>query len=283
MRNYLIASDLSSRSLAAIGRAVALLAAELEAGVPARLTLLHVMDDSLPLPPDPEASLRAQLGDVAHAGHIDLLCRGGDPDQVILAVADELDAHLILMGVPRPRRFLQGLAGTTAERVVSETSRPLAVIRNTPSRQWRHVMLALDSDESASQLIALAQERRLLADADVTVLQATNLPGPGQLRTGGLSSVDLQNLDMHAMAEREHRLRRRLRHHFAPGHRLDFAMRHGAAAEAILALQSDNQFDLVVMGARGRGRLMRRVLGSTSAEIIERIDTDLLCIPLSAG
>lgn len=288
MRNYLIASDLSSRSAAALGRALAILAADLRAGIQARLTVLHVMDDAGPDRPELLDMLRAKLGDPPQADRIDCLCLAGDPDETILAVAAKLEAHLILMGVPRPRRFLQGLTGTTAERVLSESKCPLAVIRNPATgnrtkQDWNRILLASDKDDAAPQVVTGAEALGYLSGADVTVLHATNLPEPTRLRTGGLSSVDLQNLDMHAMAEREHRLRRQLHPHFATVRHLDFAMRHGAAAEAILDLQASNHFDLVIMGARGRGSLMRTILGSTSAEIIRRINTDLLCIPLAQG
>lgn len=281
MRNYLIASDLSPRSAAALDRALALLAADLAAGRAARLALVHVMDDAAPARRDLPRLVRAQLHDQSLARHVDVICRPGDPDQVILGLADDLGAQLILMGVPRPRRFLQGLTGTTSERVLNEARVPLAVIRQPGGRAWDRILLALDDDDTMPQLVATAEALDCLAGADVTVLQATNLPGPAQLRTGGLGSVDLQSLDMHAMAEREHRLRRRLRGRFAATRHLDFAMRHGAAADAIVQMQASSHADLVVMGSRGRGSLARRILGSTSAEIIRRIDADLLCIPLA--
>ena len=50
MSNYLVASDLSARSDAALSRAVALLRADRQRGQPARITLLHVVDEAICAP-----------------------------------------------------------------------------------------------------------------------------------------------------------------------------------------------------------------------------------------
>ncbi|MFT4014126.1 MAG: universal stress protein [Paracoccus sp. (in: a-proteobacteria)] len=276
MRNLLIASDLSSRSQAALGRALALA----EAGTgETRLSVLHVADDAGPDDgAGPELRVQA-FGRQDNRPDLALIRRHGDPDAVIAQVAHELGAALVLMGVPRPRRFPDALSGTTAERVLNDSALPVAVIRNPPEQPWRRILIALEDDDGAIPLVAAAEALDLFAGADVTVLSATNLPGPQQLRTTGLSEIYLQTLDMHATEERGQALRRRLRDHFQGVNRLDFALRHGAPGQAILDLQANEGFDLVIMGARGRGRLARRLLGSTSAEMIRLLDTDLICLP----
>ena len=281
MRNYLVASDLSERSDPALDRAVDLMRQARAAGETAAITLLHVLDRDASHHPDAARALRDRIAALPERDAIRCLALPGDADETILSVAQDSGAALILMGIPRPRRFLQGLAGTTAERVLSDSRQPVAVIRRPGLAPWRRVLLASDQDAAALGVVQAMQALGLLQGTDLTVLHATNLPGPPQMRTGGMSSVDLQRLDMHAMAELEHRLRRRLRDRLGAAEHLDFALRHGSAPAAILDLQGRGHFDLVVMGARGQGALLRRVLGSTSAEMIRQIDTDLLCVPLA--
>lgn len=274
MRNYLVASDLSPRSDAPLARALALA----DAG-PSQVTLLHVLDEHVADASEAQARLSAQAGRIGAGCAIQCLVLTGDPDETIEAQADRLDADLILLGIPRPRRFPQSLAGTTAERLLATSRRPLAIIRRPAATPWQRQMLALADDPATVALILRARALGLIAGADVTVLHATNLPGPAQLRTGGLGAVALQTLDMHAMDELEQRLRRRWREALAGAAHLDFALRHGPPAPAITELQASGHFDLVIMGARGCGSLVRNLLGSTSAEIIRDIDTDLICIP----
>lgn len=279
MSNYLVASDLSARSDCALARAVTLAQTGPPGAPPGRITLLHVVDPAICDPAHAEQMLRAQADRIAPGVALTFAAISGDPDETILAEAEARDADLILMGVPRPRRFAFSLAGTTAERVLSLTARPLAVIRRAGQIPWHRQMLALEDAETTAALLDRARGLGLIAAADVTVLHATNLPEPARLRTGGMSAVTLQNLDMHAMEEIEHRLRRRWRAGLAASAHLDFALRHGPPAPAILELQARGHFDLVVMGARGHGSLLRSLLGSTSAEIIRDLDTDLICVP----
>ncbi|SMO49675.1 universal stress protein [Paracoccus laeviglucosivorans] len=274
MRRYLVASDLSARSAQAVARGVQLALASHDA----ELTLLHVTDDAGPDRPEACDLLRAQLPKGAPPG-IRCIANPGDPDEVILRVAEELGVDLVVMGIPRARRFPQALAGTTAERVLSAIRKPVAVIRRDADRPWNRVMLAAEEDAATVAVIAGGTALGLWQGADLTVLHATNLPAPSGLRTAGLSSVDLQRIDMLAMGELEHRLRRRFSARLTDAAHLDFAMRHGAAAQAILDQQKQDHFDLVVMGSHGQGTLSRLICGSTSAEIIRDLDTDLICLP----
>jgi nucleotide-binding universal stress UspA family protein len=45
-------------------------------------------------------------------------------------------------------------------------------------------------------------------------------------------------------------------------------LRHGDPASEILALLAEESFDLLCMGARGRGRIANALLGSVSAEVL---------------
>lgn len=271
MRHILVASDLSDRSAPALARGLRL-AADHDAAV----TLLHVTDDAAPARDGICDRMRAQLPTDAR-----VTCRvvAGDPDEAIAQAAAEGGADLIVMGIPRARRFPDSIAGTTAERVLAASTCPVAVIRRPGDAPWHRLMLAGQDDRATPHVIAGANALRLLEGVDLTVLQATNLPAPPQLRTGGLSGVDLQRIDMLAMEEMAHRLRGHLAGQLTAAAHREFVLRHGAAAPAILDLQSAQHFDLVVMGARGQGTLARRICGSTSAQIIRDLTTDVICIP----
>jgi nucleotide-binding universal stress UspA family protein len=53
---------------------------------------------------------------------------GGDRTETILRVAKDIEADLIVMTTDGPDRFLDGLRGTTSERVLQKASCPVAVI-----------------------------------------------------------------------------------------------------------------------------------------------------------
>ena len=55
-------------------------------------------------------------------------------------------------------------------------------------------------------------------------------------------------------------------------------VRHGSPADEILALLREEPFDLVWMGARGRGRVASALLGSVSAAVMHRSPVPVIVV-----
>ena len=62
-------------------------------------------------------------------------------------------------------------------------------------------------------------------------------------------------------------------------------LRHGDPAEEILALLAEQPFDMLCMGARGRGRVTGAVLGSVSTAVLHHSPVPVVVLhpPLTAG
>lgn len=103
-----------------------------EAAVETTLRLIH----SLALPPGTVTLLH--VGAFESTPVVDLpestgwawnqLTQPGDKSETIVQVARDLDADLIVMTTDGPDRFLDGLRGTTSERVLRKAHCPVAVI-----------------------------------------------------------------------------------------------------------------------------------------------------------
>jgi nucleotide-binding universal stress UspA family protein len=103
-----------------------------EAAVETTLRLIH----SLALPPGTVTLLH--VGSFESTPVVDLpestgwawnqLTQPGDKSETIVQVARDLDADLIVMTTDGPDRFLDGLRGTTSERVLRKAHCPVAVI-----------------------------------------------------------------------------------------------------------------------------------------------------------
>jgi len=86
---------------------------------PGTVTLLHVgTSESTPVVDLPESTGWAW----------NQLTQPGDKSETIVQVARDLDADLIVMTTDGPDRFLDGLRGTTSERVLRKAHCPVAVI-----------------------------------------------------------------------------------------------------------------------------------------------------------
>ena len=156
MKTILVATDFSARSDRAIRRAV-LLAHTFEAV----LHMVHVVDDDQParIVSAEEGAARALLSEQTRSlREIDGLQSDfslvfGDPFEGIRASAQELQAGLVVIGPHRRQALKDMFVGTTAERTIRLSSRPILMANAVPAAPYRHALVATDlSDASASAI-----------------------------------------------------------------------------------------------------------------------------------
>ena len=174
MKHILVASDLSPRSDRAVARAVAL-----ARRVGATLTVLHAVDDELPAPlfeserRQAAGLLAATLAALPDAGGVRGGVRvvGGLDFQAIVEAAEDEDAALIVLGTHRRNLLKDVFTGTTVERVVRNTTRPVLVARGAgpgaaPS-PYVCTLAAVDLTAEAADVVRMAHR---LADGQTLYL-----------------------------------------------------------------------------------------------------------------
>jgi len=134
-------TDFSDRSLAALP-----LACALARDYGARLVILHVCAPIIAygegiLPPDPEAisrEARERLDrlDIPDGIRVERQFEEGDPAELILSVAQDLDCDLIVMGTHGRTWLRRLLMGSVAEQVVRRASCPVLTVA-PPARTAR--------------------------------------------------------------------------------------------------------------------------------------------------
>src|SRR5690606_16152970 len=154
----LVASDLSTRSDLALQRALSL-AEHLQAEV----TLLHVVDTELPLGlktaymQDANSVLQESLKQLGREGNsVDVAVRVGEPCQTISEVADELQADLIVVGSFRRQLFRDTFAGTTVERVIRMSRRPVLMVNRKAEDLYHKTLLAVDLSPISENVLPTA-------------------------------------------------------------------------------------------------------------------------------
>ena len=139
--------------------------------------------------------------------------------------------------------------------------------------RYRRILVALD-DSPAARLalrhaIGMAREQRAL----LTLLTVVPTPS-NRVAAAGIAPSELL-ADMQAEAD----ARLRALAAAAPGDvSLTTILRQGDPADEILALLANDSFDLLCMGARGRGWLATAVLGSVSAAVLHRSPTPVMVL-----
>lgn len=290
LHTILAATDLSAAARLACERAVRLASA-----CDARLELQHVVNtgalDSLRLlfasqPDDLQQrlldeareelrSLLAELHD-GLGGSANLHLGIGNVVNEITLQADALDADLLVLGAHGSSLVRDLIVGSTTERVLRRTGRPLLVVRRPAPRGYRQVLIPVDF--SARSLKAIEVARRLAPKAALVLLHTFDVPFEGRLRHAGVSEQELAALRASAQREGETRMAELIARAGLPAAALHSLVLYGDPSVQILEHERLQGSELIVIGKRGQNSLEDLLLGSVTKHILSQAQSDVLVI-----
>ncbi|HNO64450.1 MAG TPA: universal stress protein, partial [Thauera aminoaromatica] len=198
IRTLVAPTDLSALARHAVVRAC-LLAAELGA----RVSLQHVVNsgaldtlrqlldtDSVGLQEKLLEEVRGEVEALAaemhkrHGVTPELHLAVGGVLGEIVAHAEAIDADLLVMGARGAGFMRELLIGSTTERVLRKSVRPMLVVKQIAHEPYRRVLVPVDF--SARALEALEFARRVAPQAEFVLLHAFEVPFEGKLRYAGV-------------------------------------------------------------------------------------------------
>lgn len=290
LHTILAATDLSAAARLACERAVRLASA-----CDARLELQHVVNtgalDSLRLlfasqPDDLQQrlldeareelrSLLAELHD-GLGGSANLHLGIGNVVNEITRQADALDADLLVLGAHGSSLVRDLIVGSTTERMLRRTGRPLLVVRRPAPRGYRQVLIPVDF--SARSLKAIEVARRLAPKAALVLLHTFEVPFEGRLRHAGVSEQELAALRASAQREGETRMAELIARAGLPAAALHSLVLYGDPSVQILEHERLQGSELIVIGKRGQNSLEDLLLGSVTKHILSQAQSDVLVI-----
>lgn len=205
----------------------------------------------------------------------------GRPHEVILDVADEVGADLVVLGTRGHSRLRNLLLGSTAQRVVQHCPCPVLTTHGgerAAPRPLRTILVPTDFDDNARRAASAA--RKLLAPqmgegARLVLFHAYHLPveytaygtvpvSPALLDESKLrAEADLADLAGELAAE---------------GLVVEAVAAAGYPVEAILAAAEAHQADLITMGTEGRTGAAHFFLGSTAERVVQRAPCPVLTL-----
>ena len=149
--HFLVATDLTDRAERALARALDLLPA---AG---RLTVPHVVPTGLPpqLASEQQRSAKAflvsrlGLAPRQRASAIQSIVVTGGAFNAIIAEAIARAADLVIIGNPTTDHYADLFTGSTAERVIRFSDRPVLMVKHVPREHYQRILVAFDGSEGA--------------------------------------------------------------------------------------------------------------------------------------
>lgn len=286
-KNILVATDLSGPAQQAAGRAARLANASgarmrlvhvLGAGVAAQLQSLIGLGSAL------EAKLfeatRQELQTLAdeigaaHEVQADAALLQGSVADEITREADAMNADLVVLGA-RGTGFLRRLIlGSTAERLLRKSMRPMLVVKQRAHAPYQRVLVAVDFSAWSAPLIDLA--RSVAPGAHIVLLSAYDVPFEGKLRYASVpdATINLYREQSWHAAERQ-------LHALAARTGLDAGqwtpcLPRGDPSLAIVEQELECGCDLVVVGKHGQNMAEELLLGSVTSHVLAESAGDVL-------
>lgn len=273
MTGILVATDLSSRSHAAIARAY-----KLAAERSTELRILHAVPS--PFSAKQSEETRREIQELVHATGQELRTDEpkfainivvGKPEQAILRTAADCNAELIVLGGHGQPRFRDALFGTTAEHVVGHAM-PVLIAQNPAATSYRRLLIAADEDDlellvQAASKISQPNEISVVHACDSILAEllgpVPGLPDPSdefalrqRTRNAAAASGMPASVIVHSIVDR------------------------GDARDVVFRASTSVDPDLLVVGTHGRHGLRSWLMGSNADAAIFACPSDLLVVPL---
>ena len=273
LSHILVASDLTDRSDRALARTLQ------QMHEPGRLTLLHVIASGLPpalvaeQQSFAESFLAGQLRRVSPEGAASYasIVVMGCVFSTIIAEAITRAADLIVIGKPGHDSYADLFTGTTAERVIRFSDRPVLMVKQPAREPYRRVLVAFDGSEGAVRAFHLALV--IAPNAEFRVVHAW---WPSHVSLG----------EIEAARQQIHDANKRLKDLIADAAR-QAVTASGVAAQVTIDLVENNPYmvvsnqcswaDLLVMGTHSKGRLASTVsIGRLARRLLIESTCDVL-------
>jgi nucleotide-binding universal stress UspA family protein len=288
LTRILLATD-GSESAELAGRA----AADISNKTAAELHVVHVWTD-LPPPAYPSMSLenysrlakeeagrllRRQAWNARITGgrvagqHL----REGQPAEEIIALAEELEVDLMVVGSRRMGRVKRLIAGSVSEGVVHRASCPVLIVCGEAWPAGR-VVVADDGSGPARRAGDLAAEIASLSGSEVVVVRAYEHPPEP---VGGWSAQDRRELDEVLLRNRRDLKKRaeQLEEIALCRPKTKLIKSKAASAMNLVAEDSEGKQTLFAVGSRGLSAPKRAMLGSVSTAVLRAADGPVLIVP----
>jgi nucleotide-binding universal stress UspA family protein len=213
--------------------------------------------------------------------------RVGKASQVVLDIANETNADLIVVGPHGGRPHTMKFLGSTADRIVRRSPVPVLVATNPPTSAPQDILVPVDDVSVTPELLAWVRELAESFDANVTLMHVWS--NAVYSHVASMAHATAEN-DDEAYAEIRTELSaegsRWLKELAATGfdrNRVNAVVLHGNAGDVTLDIAKSTRADLIAMGRHGSGLVAPALLGSTVGTVLHGARCPVLVVTGSSS
>lgn len=204
---------------------------------------------------------------------VDQHVKGGSVVKAIQRYGSETD--LVMLGAPGAHPLRDLAIGSTAERVLRRTRKPVLVVRHRAEAAYRRVVVAIDFDVDAGN--ALAYARAIAPDAEVNLVHVYCVPYEGKMNYAGVSKNVIHHYRGVARTAAANQMIEFARSQVPSGD-VRLLLVHGYAIPELLQLEYELAADLVVLTKRGDSLASDFLLDSVTLQFLHRSQCDVLIV-----
>jgi len=192
----------------------------------------------------------------------------------ILGHAAASRADLLVLGA-RGASFMRHLMlGSTAERLIRKSDRPLLVVKQPPHERYRRALVAVDFSRSSLATLALA--RAVAPKADLVLLHAYDVPFEEWMRTADVREDALQHYQVVARHRALADMQVFLQSSGLNPADVATVILKGDPTLRIIEQEQELDCDLIAVGKQGETMTEKFLLGSVTKHVLQQSQSDVL-------
>jgi nucleotide-binding universal stress UspA family protein len=218
------------------------------------------------------SELASHLG-AQHGCPVNTRLSRGSALNAITELSEELQSDLLTMGARGAHFVRELLLGSTTERVLRKSRRPLLAVKQRAQSPYRRILAPVDFSEDAAAAVNAAYT--WLPEADFTLLHAFEVEMESTLYLAGITDSQMHEYRIQAREAAQAAMEAFIGKLQVPAHRLTRQFVHGAATLRILEHEQSIDADLIVMGKHGQSALEELLLGSVTQHVLAYSSSDV--------
>ncbi|WP_265947993.1 universal stress protein [Dechloromonas sp. A34] len=192
----------------------------------------------------------------------------------IANLADAMAADLLILGARGASFMRHLLLGSTAERMISQSSHSLLVVKQAAHVPYRRLLVPVDFSPSSRGAISAACA--IAGEAEIVLLHATVMPFEGKLRYAGVDDAAITHYQIAARAEAMQKLTELRAGIGVDAGKVSLKLILGDPSQHIIEQEQELDCDLIVIGKHGESALEELLIGSVTRHVLTESQCDVL-------